>query len=96
MIDSKSFKVKPRTTNNTGDDGTVGVYMTVSLKSLGIFWKTLEMPLFLVKLDLFTKTWSAYCVIFKAVKATTFAKTDAKLYVLVLLLLTWDSTNLPQ
>ena len=40
ITDSKSFKIKPRFTNNTGNDGTVDVKIAVPLKYLGHFWKT--------------------------------------------------------
>ena len=42
---STSFKFKKQITGETGNGGTKGVELMVSLKYLSNFWKILEMPL---------------------------------------------------
>ena len=61
--------------------------MVVPLKYLSNFWRTLEMPLIDSQISLIL-TWTANCVTFNSTanKVTTFAITDAKLYVPVLTL----------
>ena len=55
----------------------------VPLKYLSNFWRTLEMPLTNCEINLIL-TWAANCDISSSTatnQATTFAKTDTKLYV---------------
>ena len=42
---SDSFKFKRKVTGQTGDDGSKGVEIAVTLKYLSNFWRTLEVPL---------------------------------------------------
>ena len=53
ITDSESFKFESGLTNNTDNAGTVNV--SVSLKCVSNFWRTLEITLIL--------TWSANCVV---------------------------------
>ena len=62
LTDSESFKSKVKTTGNAPADGnTRDVEITVPLKYLSDFWRTLEMPLINCEVNLIL-TWSA-CVI---------------------------------
>ena len=74
-------------TGQTGDDGTKNVEIIVPLSYLSIFWRSLELPLINCEINL-VLTWSANCVSVSTNVANqnpTFAITDAKLYVLVLI-----------
>ena len=79
MVDSKSFKIKSRLTNNTGDNGIANVKVAKPSKYLSNSWKTLEMSLicYEISLDL---TCTAICVICIADRETTFAIVDTNLY----------------
>ena len=76
---------------------TKNVQIMVPLKYLSNFWRTLEMPLINCEINLIL-SWSANCSIFNAAanQASTFATTDATLYVLVVTLSTDDSAKLLQ
>ena len=51
LKESKSFKSKVKMTGKLPDDGnTKDVEIIVPLKYLGIFWRTLEMPLIVINL----------------------------------------------
>ena len=85
-----SFNFKAKITGQTGDDGTKDVEIMVPLKYLSNFWRTLEMPLINCEVNLILK-WSSTCVIVSAInanQAATFAITDTKLYVPVVILST--------
>ena len=84
---SDSFKYEQKITGSTGNNGTKAAKIMVPLKYLSNFWRTLEMSLINCDVNLIL-TWSANCVItnFAANQATTFAITDAKLYVPVVFL----------
>ena len=87
LIDSFNFKVKM--TSQTENDGTKNVEIMVPTKYLSNFWKTLEMPLINCEVNLIL-TWSRNCVIVSSDDAdqnATFAITDTKLYVPVII--TW-------
>ena len=45
---SASFKVKQKITGSTRNDGTKAVQIMVPLKYLSNFWRTLEIPLFII------------------------------------------------
>ena len=93
-----SFKFKAKITGETGDDGTKDVEIMVPLKCLSNFWRTLEMPLINCDVNL-TLTWSSTCTIASVIianQATTFAITDAKLYVPVVTLSTQENTKFVQ
>ena len=77
-------------TGQTGDDGTKNIEIMVPLSYLGVFWRSLELPLINCEVNL-VLTWSANCVIVStnvANQNATFAITDTKLYVPVVTLLT--------
>ena len=68
------------------------------MKYLSNFWRSLEMPLIDFKINLIL-TWSGICAILSdsdSNEATTFAKTDTKLYVPVVTLSTHDNAKLLQ
>ena len=65
----------------------------VPLKYLSNFWRSLEMSLINCEINLIL-TWSDKCVLSNDTKATTFAKTDTKLYVRVVTLSTQDNAKL--
>ena len=90
---SDLFKFKQNITGVNGDNGTKNVEITVPLKYLSNFWRTLEMPLINCEINLIL-TWSDKCVLSNDTKATTFAVADAKLYVPVLTLSTQDNAKL--
>ena len=59
--------------------------ITVPLKYLSNFWRTIEMPLINCKINLIL-SWPENCVISSAIGATKFAINDTKFYVLVVTL----------
>ena len=74
------------------------VEIMVPLKYLSNFWRTLEMPLINCEVNLIL-TWSSTCVIVStghANQAATFAITDTKLYVPVVILSTQENTKFLQ
>ena len=79
MVDSKSFKLKSRLTNNTGNNGFANVKVAKPSKYLSNSWKTLEMPLICYKISL-DLTCTSICVICIADRETTFAIVDTNLY----------------
>ena len=96
LTDSFNFKVK--FTGQTGDDGTKEVEIMVPLKYLSNFWRTLEILLINCEVNLIL-TWSSTCVIVStgnANQAATFAITDTKLYVPVVILSTQENTKFLQ
>ena len=79
--DSQSLKFKIKITGNTpDDDNKKNAEISVPLKYLSNFWKTLEMPLINGGINLIL-SWSENCVNSSAAGGTKFAKTDTKLYV---------------
>ena len=63
LTDSESFKSKVKITGNTPNNGnTKDVEITVLLKYLSNFWRTLEMPLINCEVNLIL-IWSKDCVI---------------------------------
>ena len=74
---SALFKSKQKIPGKTSDGYTKDVEIMVLLKYLR---RTLEMPLINCEINLIL-TWSEKCVLSDDTKATTFAITDAKLYV---------------
>ena len=94
LTDSFNFKVKM--TGQTGDNGTKNVEIMVPLKYLSNFRRTLEMPLINCEITLLL-IWSVSCVIVStdiANQNVTFAITDTKLYVLVVILSQQDHEKL--
>ena len=70
-----------------------GVKITVPLKYLSNFWRSLEMPLIKCKVELWLK-WYENCTLSSAGTAATFTITDTKLYVPVVTLKTKDNAKL--
>ena len=92
------FNFKVKVTGQIGDDGTKNVEITVPLKDISTFWKTLEMSLINCEVNL-VLTWSKNYVIVSTNVANQnafFAKTDIKLYVPVVTLSTQDNAKLLQ
>ena len=88
--DSQSLKFKIKITGNTpDDDNKKNAEISVPLKYLSNFWKTLEMPLINGGINLIL-SWSENCVNSSAAGGTNFAKTDTKLYVPVV---TWSAKD---
>ena len=88
--DSQSLKFKIKITGNTpDDDNKKNAEISVPLKYLSNFWKTLEMPLINGGINLIL-SWSENCVNSSAAGGTKFAKTDTKLYVPVV---TWSAKD---
>ena len=91
-----SFNLKEKLTGQTSNNGTKNVEITVPLKYLSNFWRTLEMSLINCEITL-DLSWSANCFIVAtnvAAQVTTFSITDTKLYVPVVTLSTQDSAKL--
>ena len=93
IAEYESFTFKTKFLNNTNNAGIINLKIAVPLKYLSNFWKTLEMPLINCEINLIL-TLSKTFVIFEGNRATTFATTDTKLYVLVVSLSTQDNTKL--
>ena len=84
--DSESFKSKVKITGKTpAAVNTKDVEITVPLKYLSNFWKTLEMSLIKCEFNL-TLTWSRDCVIIYPEGKGKSAITETKLYVPVVTL----------
>ena len=92
---SASCKLKQKITSLIGDNGTKNVKTMVPLKYLSNFWRTLEMQLISCEINLIL-TWSDKCVLSNDINATTFAITDTKLNVpvVVVTLSTQDNPKL--
>ena len=80
--DSSLFRYKSSLIPNRN-----GVKIAVLPKHLSNFWRSLEMPLINCKVEL-SWTWNPNCVLSNLVENSTFTITDAKLYVLVVILST--------
>ena len=83
---SASFKFKRKITASTRNDSTKAVQIMIPLKYLSNFWRTLVMTLIKYEVNLIL-TWSTNCPISNADndQNTTFAITDAKLYVPIII-----------
>ena len=80
---NKSIKYKPKIAGQTDDDSKKIVEIIVPLKYLSNFWRTNEILLISCEINC-TLTRPGKCVVVSNTavnKATTFAITDAKLYV---------------
>ena len=96
MTQSELFKSKIIITGkNPADGNTKDVEITLPLKYLSNFRKTLEILLFSCKANLIL-TWSPTCVISSAAGETKFKITDAKLNVPVVNLSSQDNAKLLQ
>ena len=88
-----SFKYKANLFGNTENNGTkIGVKITVPVKYLSNFWRSLEMPLINCKVELSLK-WYERCLLTAATTAT-FRITDTKLYVPIVTLSIEDNSKL--
>ena len=90
------FKYKSNLIGNTENNGTKnGVKISVSLKYLSKFWRSLEMPLINCKVEL-SLNWIENCILTTAANAnkTTFKVTDAELYVPIVTLSIEDNSKL--
>ena len=95
LADSESFKSQIKITGSTLNDGnTKNVEITVLLKYLNRFWRTLEMPL--MKCENLILTWSSTFTITNATGERKFAITDKKSYVTIVTLSNQDSAKLLQ
>ena len=90
-----SFKSKLKITGNASAYGTKDVDITVLLKHLSNFWRTLEMPLINCEVNLIL-TWSSTCVFTISTGEGEFKTADTKLYVPVVTLSTQDNSRLLQ
>ena len=94
---SASFKFNQKITGSTGVDGTTNVEIMALLKYLSNIWRNLETQLISYEIN-HILTCSADFVISNATanQDTTFAITDTKLYVPVVILSTEDNAKLLQ
>ena len=107
-VNISSFKYKSDLIGDLEADATDGIVkntkITIPLKYLSNFWRSLEMPLINFKVELLL-TWGEKCILFggdkknagavqNAVTAATFKITDAKLYLPVVTLSTEDNVKL--
>ena len=75
ITDSESFKFKGRITRRTSDaSNTKDFEITVSLKYLINFWRTLQMSLIYSEINI---TWSMNCVMTDSTDVETFETADA-------------------
>ena len=95
-----SFKYKANLFGNTEDNGRKnGVKITVPLKYLSNFWRSLEMPLINCKVEL-SLNWTENCILTlnpdanNNINEATFTITDAKLYVPIVTLSIEDNAKL--
>ena len=68
---SASFKFKQKITGKIAAGGTKNVETMMTLKYWSNFWKTCQMPLINLELNLFL-AWSDQCVLSNDTKATIF------------------------
>ena len=97
---ASSFKYKPNLIGNTETNGRKGgVKITVPLKYLSNFWRSLEMSLTNSKIELSLK-WIENCILTvnpdanNNINKATFTITDAKLYVPIVTLSSEDNVKL--
>ena len=89
IADSTLYKFNSKFTNNTGYGGVVDLEIAVSLKYLGKFWRTFEIPLINCENN-FILIWPSNCVICKVAREATYTKG----FVPVVKLSTQDNTKL--
>ena len=91
---SASFKFKQQITGQRGNSGTKNVKIMVPLKYLSNFWRTLEMPLIIVKLVFSLNGLEILVAGTVANQNPSFQINDTKLYVLVVTLSTQENIKL--
>ena len=91
FFQKEQFKI----TGETTTCNIKGVEIMTRFKYFNNFLRTLEMPLIICESNL-TLTWPKKCVISKNTKARTFAITDTKLYVPVVILSAHHNAKLLQ
>ena len=87
------LKFKQKITGETKYNGTINVKIMVPLNYVSSFWRTFEMSLIFCEINVIS-TWSDESVLSNNTKATDFAISDAKLYVLTVC--TQDNVKLLQ
>ena len=93
-VSASSFKYKSDLIGVIPNGGRKnGVKIAVPLKHLGNFWRSLEMPLINCKIEL-SLTWNQNCILSTVAVNSTFAMTNAKIYVLVVSLSIKDNAKL--
>ena len=96
IIRSESFKYKVKVTGKTPADGNTKFFeITVALKYLTNFWRTLEMPWIICEVNL-VLPWSKDCVNTNFTVEEKYEITETKLYVPVVTLSTQDNAKLRQ
>ena len=96
IAEFESFKSKVKITGQTpADRNTKDVEITLPLKYLSNFWRTLEMPWINCEVNLILKL-SIDCVITNSTGAAKFTTTETKHYVLVVTLSEQDNAKLLQ
>ena len=94
LTDFESFKSKIKITRNTPADGKAkDVEIMVPLKYLSNFWRTLEMPLISLEINLIL-AWSSTCIIIDSTGVGRFEITETKLYVPAVTLSTQENAKL--
>ena len=93
FIQLDSFKYKASIIGNTEKNGTKkGVKLSIPLKYLSNFWRSLEIPLINCKVEL-SLNWIERCLLTVA-NTAIFKITDAKLYVPIVTLSAEDNVKL--
>ena len=94
---SSSFKYKSSFIGNNDADGAdrkkERLKITIPLKYLSNFWRSLKIPLINCKFE-FSLEWYKNCILSSAGTAATFTITDTKLYVPIVTLKIEDNTKL--
>ena len=96
MAQSESFQSKVKVTGKTPAAGnTKNIEIFVSLEYISNFWRILEMPLIICKVELIL-IWSKNCVITSSTGKGKFKIPEAKLNIPVITLSTQDNAKLLQ
>ena len=94
---SSSFKYNSSFIGNNDADGAdrkkERLKITIPLKYLSNFWRSLKIPLINCKFE-FSLEWYKNCILSSAGTAATFTITDTKLYVPIVTLKIEDNTKL--
>ena len=94
---SSSFKYKANLIGNTDANGVnrkeENVKIAVPLEYLSNFWRSIEMPLIICKVEISSK-WTEKCILSSSGTDATFKITDAKPYIPIVTLKTEANTKL--